>query len=181
MKKNSKTAASIWISGLSGSGKSTLATGLSYFLESTGKQVVILDGDVVRKGINRDLGYSTIDRMENIRRVAEMTKLFSENGIITVCAFITPTEEIRKIAKRIIGEENYIQVYAKATLKKCRERDTKSLYQKAIKGEIENFTGISSEYDAPANPDIVIPTDIESISSCMKLLIEQIQPIIENE
>ena len=148
-----------WMTGLSGAGKSTLAKSVADGLTRRGFFVEVLDGDNIRSGLCSDLGFSIQDRTENIRRIAEVTKLFVANGIIVIVAFISPTAKIRALAKKIIGEADFVEVYINASLESCAKRDTKGLYEKAKNGEIEDFTGIQSPYEAPGNPKIEIKSD----------------------
>jgi len=164
----------VWIVGLSGSGKSTLARGLENELYQKGYLTQILDGDNLRSGINNNLTFTEEDRVENIRRAAEVSKLFAHCGIITICSLISPTNEIRDMAKSIIGEEKYFEVFVNCPIEVCESRDVKGLYKKARKGEIKNFTGIDSPFEAPQNADLEIRTDINSIEYCHKQLIENI-------
>jgi adenylylsulfate kinase len=150
---------SIWLTGLSGSGKTTLAQLLAELFLKKGIKVIVLDGDHLRKGINKNLGFSIDDRSENIRRASEISKLFNENGITTINAFICPTNELRKQASAIVGESHYIEIYLDASLEICEKRDPKGLYLKCRKGEIKEFTGINSPFETPDNPDFIIKTD----------------------
>ncbi|MDF1865595.1 MAG: adenylyl-sulfate kinase [Saprospiraceae bacterium] len=152
-----------WLTGLSGSGKSTIAQGLERKLFNEGFFVQVLDGDNIRTGINNNLGFSLDDREENIRRISEVAKLYLNSGIITVCSFISPTIEIRSFAKKIIGEDDFAEVYINAPIEVCETRDVKGLYKKARKGEIKGFTGIDSPYEAPRNPDLEIRTDLLNV------------------
>jgi len=148
----------IWLTGLSGSGKSTIAIGLEKTLHEQGFMCYILDGDNIRSGINNNLGFSEEDRTENIRRIAEVAKLFLNAGVITLCAFVSPTKQIRTLAKQIIGEENFIEVHVNTPLEICEQRDVKGLYAKARKGEVKDFTGISAPFDLPDATAISIST-----------------------
>jgi adenylylsulfate kinase len=161
----------LWFTGLSGSGKSTLANALEVELNKKGYHTYLLDGDNVRVGLCKDLGFSEKDRKENIRRIAEVAKLFCDAGIIVITAFISPIEKDRKMAKEIIGENNYIEIYCKCSLDECINRDVKNLYNKALKGEIKNFTGISSPYHEPTNCDIVINTEKYNIKNSVEYLL----------
>ncbi len=164
----------IWMTGLSGSGKTTIGSALEKKLYGAGLLTQILDGDIVREGINRGLGFSDADRKENIRRIAEVTKLFVNCGVITICCFVSPTEEIRSIAKSIIGDEDYLEVFVNASLDVCEQRDVKGLYAKARKGEIKDFTGIGSVYETPLNPQIELKTNELSIDSCVDIIMEHL-------
>ena len=152
--------------GLSGSGKSTIARALENELHLKGHLTQLLDGDNLRTGINNNLGFSEADRLENIRRAAEVSKLFMNAGLITICSFISPTEEIRTLAKNIIGEENFFEVYINAPFEVCEQRDVKGLYKKARNGEIKNFTGLDAPFEAPKNPSIEVRTDLKSLELC---------------
>ncbi len=155
--KNQKGCA-LWFTGLSGSGKSTIANEVEYLLNKSGYHTYLLDGDNLRHGLNKDLGFDYKDRVENIRRVAEVSKLFVDAGIIVLIAFISPFAEERRKAKEIIGKDSFVEIFVDTPLEECIKRDPKGLYKKAIKGEISEFTGIDSPYEPPENPDIHINT-----------------------
>lgn len=161
----------IWFTGLSGSGKTTLGAALEKELYNRGFLTQILDGDNIRSGINRNLTFTEKDRVENIRRIAEVTKLFLNCGIITINCFISPTKETRDLAKKIIGDENFIEVYVSTPIEVCEKRDTKGLYEKARKGEIKNFTGISSPFDIPEKPDIVVNTSKLTLKESITIIL----------
>jgi adenylyl-sulfate kinase len=150
----------IWLTGLSASGKSTLAYELEHRLISSGRPCLALDGDNVRHGLNADLGFSPADRRENVRRIAEVAKLFNEVGLIVITAFISPYRDDRDAAKRIIGEQRFLEVFLDAPLAVCEARDPKGLYRKARAGEVSEFTGISAPYERPEYPDMVLRTDL---------------------
>ncbi|NSW44499.1 MAG: adenylyl-sulfate kinase [Bacteroidales bacterium] len=169
----------IWFTGLSGSGKSTLALALENFLFKQGYKTALLDGDNVRHGINNDLGFSEKDRIENIRRIAEINKLFIQNGIITINTFVSPTNTIRRMAKEIIGSNDFYLIYTKASIETCENRDVKGLYQKARQGEIQNFTGISSVFEEPIDASLVVDTDSQTELECLNTIIEHILPKIK--
>jgi adenylylsulfate kinase len=169
----------IWMTGLSGSGKTTLAIGLEKFLHEKGHLAYILDGDNVRSGINSDLGFSENDRYENIRRIAEVSKLLVNCSVITINSFVSPTEDLRKLAKTIIGAKDFCEVYINTPLEICERRDTKGLYAKARKGEIKDFTGISAPFEEPESADIEIRTDKDSYEECLKQLINFVLPKIK--
>ncbi len=175
LKQKSKV---LWLTGLSGSGKSTIAQLLEKELVRKGFFTVALDGDNIRSGINNNLGFSIEDRQENIRRIAEVAKLFLDNGVIAICSFISPTIKIRNFAKQIIGKNDFIEIYINAPLNICEKRDIKGLYKKARNGEIKNFTGISSPYETPQNPAIEIRTDKRSIKESVYLILEKITPLV---
>ena len=160
-----------WMIGLSGSGKSTLAKALERVLHEKGILTMLLDGDNLRSGINNNLGFTETDRIENIRRAAETAKLFLQCGVVTICSFISPTAEIRQIAKTIIGE-NCLEVYINAPLEVCEQRDVKGLYKKARNGEIKNFTGIDSPFEAPVQPALELNTGELSKEECLDKLVE---------
>ena len=171
----------LWFTGLSGSGKSTLAIALERELYNSGILCRILDGDNIRTGINNNLGFTEADRVENIRRIAEVAKLFVDCGVVTIAAFISPTEQIRQMATDIIGKDDFFEIYVNTPLEVCEERDVKGLYKKARQGEIKNFTGISAPFEAPLNPAITIDTSAcsleESVNLLKKIIIPQIKPI----
>ena len=148
----------VWMTGLSGSGKSTIAIGLERALHERGRYAVVLDGDNVRTGINNNLGFSEADRTENIRRIAEVAKLFVQNGAVVICCFVSPTIAIREQAKAIIGAHDFVEVFIDTPLEECERRDVKGLYAKARAGEVKDFTGISAPFEAPPTPAIRIAT-----------------------
>jgi adenylylsulfate kinase len=160
----------IWLTGLSGSGKSTLATELETRLLRMKKFVYVLDGDIVRNGLNSDLGFSDDDRNENIRRVAELSAILKCASVITIVAFISPFIKMREFARSLVGKENFIEVYVKASLETCIKRDPKGLYKKAISNQILDFTGITSLYEEPLNPDLIIDTDKMTIEESVDML-----------
>lgn len=170
----------VWFTGLSGSGKSTIAIALERRLTERGLFCRILDGDNIRFGINRDLGFSEADRTENIRRIAEISKLFTQTGIITLAAFVSPTNALRAMAREIIGAEDFAEIYVATPLEECERRDVKGLYQKARRGEIRDFTGISAPFEAPENPTLRIDTTnrpVEEVTDeVLAAIIERITP-----
>ena len=168
----------IWFTGLSGSGKSTLAIALEGELYKQGILCRILDGDNILSGINNNLGFSEADRTENIRRIAEVSKLFVDCGIVTIAAFISPTHAIRRMASEIIGEDDFLEVYVSTPIEECERRDVKGLYAKARRGEIKEFTGISSPFEAPEHPFISIDTSRQSLADSVKVLLEAVSPKI---
>ena len=176
LKNNGHQAKVIWFVGLSGSGKSTLAGNVEYVLHQKGYKTYILDGDNLRLGLNRDLGFSKRDRSENIRRIAEVARLFNEAGIIVLSAFISPLESDRNQARKIIGVENFVEVFVHCPLNICEKRDVKGLYAKARKGLIPNFTGIDSPFEPPKQPDIIIKTKLEPLEISLKNILELIEP-----
>ncbi len=164
----------VWFTGLSGSGKTTIAIALEKELHAKGLLTQILDGDNIRTGINNNLGFSEEDRTENIRRIAEVTKLFVNSGIITICCFVSPTEEIRNKARTIIGDADFIEVFVNTPLEVCEKRDVKGLYAKARKGEIKDFTGITAPFEAPTAPEIIL-TDSISIEESVKKILDKLK------
>ncbi len=165
----------LWFTGLSGAGKSTIAVELERELVNRGRFAYRLDGDNIRSGLNSDLGFSIPDRKENIRRIAEVAKLFCDSGTIVLVSFITPLRRMRAQARSIIGEAGFIEIYVKASLETCIERDTKGLYAKAIKGEVKNFTGISSPYEEPDCPTLVLDTEKNSVEDCVQSILDYLK------
>lgn len=163
----------IWFTGLSGSGKTTIAIALEKELNKKGLLTQILDGDNIRAGINNNLNFSDEDRIENIRRIAEVAKLFVNCGVITICCFVSPTEKIRSLAKSIIGEQDFFEVFVNTPIEVCEKRDVKGLYAKARKGEIKDFTGINAPFEAPLNPEIVLTEKI-GVDECVKKILDKI-------
>ena len=161
LKVMNQRPALIWFTGLSGSGKSTLANGTEVGLHRLGFKTYLLDGDNIRCGLNSDLKFSHEDRVENIRRIAEVSKLMMDAGLIVIAAFITPFEKDRKMIQTMVGQENYLEVFVDCPLEACERRDVKGLYEKARKGFIDNFTGINSPYEEPSNPFMQIKSDEE--------------------
>jgi adenylylsulfate kinase len=171
----------IWLTGLSGSGKSTLALRLEHYFFFKRFKVFILDGDNIRNGLCRDLGFSEDDRKENLRRVGEVSKLMLDAGLTVICAFISPSGEDRMAIKNIVGEQRFIEVYVNCTLQVCEERDVKGLYAKARKGIIPNFTGVSAPYDPPVLPDVEVHTAEETVEESMYKIIKLVEPAIRLE
>ena len=165
-----QSAKVIWFTGLSGSGKTTLASNLEKELFFRRFFCQVLDGDNIRVGINNNLGFSEVDRLENIRRISEVSKLLINTGMITICSFISPTDEIRELAREIIGPEDFIEIFLNPPLEVCEDRDPKGLYKKARAGIIKDFTGISSPFEAPKHPDIEIDTSSTSIKDSVDLI-----------
>lgn len=168
----------IWFTGLSGSGKSTLANELSKMLFKQDIKVFVLDGDNTRLGINKDLGFSLEDRKENIRRVAELAKLFLDSGTVVITSFISPITSDREMARKIIGEPDFIEIFIDCPIDVCETRDIKGLYAKARSGQIKNFTGIDSPYERPDNPSLIIDTSTHSIEYCIEKILQTINPLI---
>lgn len=167
----SQTPCIIWFTGLSGSGKSTIAGALEQRLYAMGRHTYLLDGDNVRHGLNKDLGFSDQDRVENIRRIGEVSKLFVDAGLIVLSAFISPFNAERKMVRELVGEHEFIEVHMKTPLDICESRDPKGLYKKARAGEIKNFTGIDSLYEEPEQAEIVLDTSVMSVESCVDEII----------
>ena len=171
----------IWFTGLSGSGKSTIAIALERELHKRGLLCRILDGDNIRSGINNNLGFTDADRIENSRRIAEVSKLFVDTGIITIAAFISPSNDIREMAANIIGKDDFLEVYVSTPIEECERRDVKGLYAKARRGEIKNFTGISAPFEAPAHPALTLDTSALSLEESVNKLLELILPRIQKK
>ena len=169
----------LWLTGLSGSGKTTIAKVLERDLHLQGFLTQLLDGDNIRAGINNNLGFSEEDRTENIRRIAEVSKLFINCGVITINCFVSPTEQIRNQAKAIIGEENFIEIFINTPLEVCEARDTKGLYAKARKGEVNNFTGISAPFEDPQTPSIKVETESQTVEESANEVLVHILPLIK--
>ena len=174
----SQRGVTLWFTGLSGSGKSTIAIALERYLSSRGHLCRILDGDNIRCGINSDLGFSESDRRENIRRIAEVCKLFTSTGVITLAAFVSPTRDLRRMAAEIIGRDDFVEIYVSTPIEECERRDVKGLYAKARRGEIADFTGVSAPFEAPDAADIVIDTSNIGIEECVRQIMERLAPRI---
>ena len=178
-KRLHQKARAFWLTGLSGSGKSTIAQALERELHNKGFFAQVLDGDNIRNGINNNLGFSIEDRKENIRRIAEITKLYINSGVIVINSFISPTIEIRSFAKSIIGEDDFTEIFINTPLKVCETRDVKGLYKKARSGEIKGFTGIDSPYEPPLTSSLEIKTEHQSIQESVDTILEYILPVIK--
>ena len=170
-----QTAKVIWFTGLSGSGKTTVSSALEKKLFEMGYFTQLLDGDNIRTGINNNLGFSHEDRLENIRRIAEVSKLIMNCGVIVLCAFISPTDKIRNMAKSIIGEDDFIEVFVDTPIEVCEQRDVKGLYEKARKGIIKDFTGVSAPFDKPADAKVVIDTSVVPLDESVEKIFEMIK------
>ena len=164
----------IWFTGLSGSGKSTIANALEHKLHQEGIKTYVLDGDNIRLGINKDLSFSAEDRSENMRRIAEIAKLFIDAGVVVMGAFVSPYKKDRKSIEYVVGNNNFVEVFVNTSLEACELRDVKGLYAKARKGEIKDFTGINAPYEAPENPDIEVVTDNMTVQEA----VDKIYPVI---
>lgn len=173
-KKLNQRAVTVWLTGLSGAGKSTIANELEKKLFFMGKHTMLLDGDNVRMGLNKNLGFGEKDRVENIRRIAEVSKLMNDAGLIVLTAFISPYRQDRRNAREIIGE-NFVEVYVSTPLEECEKRDVKGLYRQARAGKISNFTGVSSPYEAPEKPEITVDTSISSLQECVDIIIQGLE------
>lgn len=169
----------LWLTGLSGSGKTSIAKIVSEKLHNNGILTNVLDGDNIRLGINSNLTFNEDDRLENVRRTAEIAKLFVECGVVTICCLVSPTLKIRKLAKKIIGEEDFNEIFINTSLKQCKKRDTKGLYKKAELGLVQNFTGISAPYQAPINPKLSIPTHNLSKEESSEILFNFVYNLIK--
>ena len=181
LRNNGHQAKVIWLVGLSGSGKSTLAGNIEAILHQKGYKTYLLDGDNVRLGLNNDLGFSSKDRTENIRRIAEVARLFNEAGIIVLSAFISPLAADRAQAQRLIGSENFIEIFIDCPLHVCEKRDVKGLYAKARKGLIPNFTGIDAPFENPKQPDLTVNTETDPPELSLKKLLDFIEPKLKLE
>ena len=168
----------IWLTGLSGSGKTTLALRLEHHFFCKGLKVFILDGDNVRSGLCKDLGFSEDDRKENLRRVGEVAKLMLDAGLIVISAFISPCAEDRMAIKKMVGEQRFVEVYVNCSVEVCEGRDVKGLYAKARKGIIPHFTGVSAPYDVPVVPDLEVQTGEESVEESLCKIIKLLEPIV---
>ncbi|NTV15450.1 MAG: adenylyl-sulfate kinase [Desulfobulbaceae bacterium] len=173
--QNGHRSTNLWFTGLSGSGKSTLAHAVEERLHLQGCRTYVFDGDNVRHGLCRDLGFSAAERSENLRRIAEMTHLFLDAGVIALTAFISPLREDREKARAIIGPENFIEIYCNCPLEVCEQRDSKGLYRRARRGEISNYTGISSPYEPPTAPNLEFNTGSESIPDCINTVVNYLK------
>ena len=165
----------IWFTGLRGSGKSTIALGVERELHQRGLLCRILDGDNIRSGINAGLGFSAEDRRENIRRIAEVGKLFVDTGVVTLAAFVSPTNEYRQLARDIIGAEDFIEVYVSTPLEECERRDVKGLYARARRGEVKEFTGISAPFEVPEHPALCLDTSVLPLQESVRRVVELIK------
>ena len=173
-KLNNHKAFLIWFTGLSGSGKSTIANALENELHTRNISTYSLDGDNIRQGINKDLGFSSEHRTENIRRIAEVAHLFVDAGLVTIASFVSPFRKDREDVKKIVGDDKFIEVYVSTSLEECERRDVKGLYKKAREGEITNMTGISAPYEKPLNADLEIDTQLESVEEAVQKILQLI-------
>ncbi|MDN3643638.1 adenylyl-sulfate kinase [Lutimonas halocynthiae] len=166
----------LWFTGLSGSGKSTIANALEHKLHVEGIKTYALDGDNIRKGINNDLTFSPEDRKENIRRIAEIANLMVDAGVVVLAAFVSPYKKDRENIARIVGNDNFVEIFVNTSIEECEKRDVKGLYKKARAGEIKDFTGVNAPYEAPENPEVEIITDGLSIEECVLKIYDKIKP-----
>ena len=172
---NGHTSFVVWFTGLSGAGKSTLANLVEEKLMQQGVRTFSLDGDNIRTGINKDLKFTPKDRKENLRRIAEISKLFVDAGIVVIASFISPLQQDRNMIKEIVGTKNFYEIFVNTSLEECERRDVKGLYKKARRGEIPYFTGITAPYDAPENPEIEIKTENETVEESVERIVLQLQ------
>lgn len=173
-KQERQTGLVVWLTGLSGSGKTTIAIEVEKRLLAHRFPVYRLDGDVLRQGLNADLGFSSADRKENIRRVAEVARLFQDAGLIVLASFISPQQSMRAFARSLVPEDAFLEVYVQASIETCIQRDPKGNYQRALAGKIQNYTGIDQAYEEPSNPDLVLNTEQLTIGACAARLVEEI-------
>jgi bifunctional enzyme CysN/CysC len=164
----------LWFTGLSGAGKSTLANHVESQLNTVGIHTALLDGDNLRQGLNKDLGFSREDRLENIRRVAEVARLMNDAGLVVLCAFISPFEAERALARQLVSDDQFIEIFVDTPLETCIARDPKGLYKRAQAGELQNFTGISQAYEAPVKPDLIVGRDGETVERASARVIDQV-------
>jgi adenylylsulfate kinase len=167
----------LWFTGLSGSGKSTVANEVAYKLHEMGHLTYVLDGDNIRHGLNKDLGFSPVDRNENIRRISEVANLFADAGVIAITAFISPYKKYRNFCRELAGKGRFLEVYTKASLETCEKRDPKGLYKKAREGIIKDFTGINAPYEEPENPEILIDTDKENVEESAEKVLRKLEEL----
>ncbi len=165
----------LWFTGLSGSGKSTIANEVAYSLNKRGKLAYVLDGDNIRHGLNKNLGFSAEDRDENIRRICEVSKLFADAGLITCTAFISPYKKMRDFCRELIDPGKFFEIYCKASLETCEKRDPKGLYKKAREGKVKEFTGVSAPYEEPDNPEIIMDTDKYNVRECVEIILNKLK------
>ncbi|UCF49159.1 MAG: adenylyl-sulfate kinase [Thermoplasmatales archaeon] len=162
----------IWTTGLSGSGKSTIANEIAYRLHQMGKLAYVLDGDNIRHGLNKNLGFSPEDRNENIRRISEVAKLFSDSGVIAITAFISPYRKFRNFCRELVEPGHFFEVFCRASLDTCEQRDPKGMYKKAREGIIKDFTGIDAPYEEPDNPEVIVDTDKETVEESVDKVLD---------
>lgn len=168
----------LWFTGLSGSGKSTIANEVAYKLQTMGRLTYVLDGDNIRHGLNKNLGFSPEDRNENIRRISEVANLFADAGAIAITAFISPYRKYRNFCRELAGEGRFVEIFCKASLETCEKRDTKGLYKKAREGIIKDFTGINAPYEEPENPELIVDTDIETVEESAEKVMKKLEELM---
>ena len=178
-KRNNHSSFVLWFTGLSGSGKSTIANKLEETLYENHFQTYTLDGDNIRRGINKGLSFTPQDRQENLRRIGEIAKIFVDAGVVTIASFVSPLEVDRKLVRDIVGKEDFIEIFVDTSLEECERRDVKGLYKKARAGDIKNFTGIDSPYENPINPDIIIKTEFETEAEAVQKIISFVKDKLE--
>jgi len=175
LRMNGHRPAILWFTGLSGSGKSTVANIVERELHNQGVHTYMLDGDNVRHGLNRDLGFTDADRVENIRRVGEVAKLFVDAGTVVLCSFISPFRAERQMVRELVGAEEFIEIFVDTPIEECKRRDPKGLYARALEGKIKNFTGIDSPYEPPASPEIVVDTSSASAEESAQRVVQSLR------
>ncbi|MBX2908167.1 MAG: adenylyl-sulfate kinase [Chitinophagales bacterium] len=178
-KQNNHASFVLWFTGLSGSGKSTIANAVEKKFFELGLKTYTLDGDNIRSGINKSLGFSVEDRKENLRRIAEVAKLFVDAGVITIAAFVSPLQSDRNLVKEIVGENDFVEIFVDTSIEECERRDVKGLYKKARAGEIKNFTGIDAPFEVPLNPQIYIKTENTNVEEAVKTIVTFVKNKIE--
>jgi adenylylsulfate kinase len=167
----------LWFTGLSGSGKSTVANEVAYKLQTMGRLTYVLDGDNIRHGLNKNLGFSPEDRNENIRRISEVANLFADAGAIAITAFISPYRKYRNFCRELAGEGRFVEIFCKASLETCEKRDTKGLYKKAREGIIKDFTGVNAPYEEPENPELIVDTDVETVEESAEKVMRKLEEL----
>jgi adenylylsulfate kinase len=168
----------LWFTGLSGSGKSTVANEVAYKLHTMGRLTYVLDGDNIRHGLNKNLGFSPEDRNENIRRISEVANLFADAGTIAITAFISPYRKYRNFCRELVGQGRFVEIFCKASLDTCEKRDTKGLYKKAREGIIKDFTGINAPYEEPEDPELIVDTDIETVEESADKVMKKLEELM---
>lgn len=176
-KHNGHRSRAIWFTGLSGAGKSSLAFALEQYLYEQGVSCYVLDGDNVRHGLNRDLGFTAADRQENLRRIGEVSKLMVDAGLFVLSAFISPHEQDREMVRQLFEPDDFIEIYVRCSIEECERRDPKGLYKKARNGDIPHFTGISAPYDVPKSPSVIIDTEQWSIEEAVQEIVQHLEQI----
>ena len=167
----------LWFTGLSGSGKSTVANEVAYQLYQMGKLTYVLDGDNIRHGLNKNLGFSPEDRNENIRRISEVANLFADAGVIAITAFISPYRKYRNFCRKLVGDRRFVEIFCRASLETCEKRDPKGLYKKAREGIIKDFTGVNAPYEEPENPELIVDTDKETVEESAEKVMKKLEEL----